>query len=258
MHVLKLNKKNVQRTIAIALLLTFFFDVNVSFAQVMTSTTYKIQSDSVNFGGGLSNSSNYTSESTFGEVATGESNSTNYGIKAGYQQMVDVYIAMTAAADVVMSPDIGGISGGTANGSTAVTVTTDSFAGYQLTIVASTSPALHTSTDSFADYVPTGSSDYTFSILSTASAFAFTPEGTDIVQKYKDDGVSACNTGSSDTADACWNGLSTSQETISQSSSANTPSGTQTTIKFRASSGGSHVQTNGTYQATSTVTAIAL
>lgn len=58
-------------------------------AQVMTSTTYRVQSDSVNFGGGLGLSASYKTESTFGEVATGFSESTNYRVSAGFLQSVD-------------------------------------------------------------------------------------------------------------------------------------------------------------------------
>ena len=144
----------------------------VSFAQ-MSSTNYKVQADSANFVGGLSSSGNYTQESTFGEVATGESSSASYGIKAGYQQMASVYIAIAAVSDVTMSPDIGGLSGGTSNGSASVTVTTDSPSGYELSIKASSSPALVSGSDSFADYTPAsaGVPDFTFSVAATAAEF---------------------------------------------------------------------------------------
>lgn len=225
----------------------------------MSGGGYKIQSDSINFGGGFSTSTNYSQESTLGEVATGNSTSTSYNLFGGYQQMQEVYIAIAAVADVTLSPSIGGVTGGTANGSTVVTVTTDSAAGYELTIKASSSPALVSGDDSFADYVPAvvGTPDFVFSIAASASEFAFTPEGTDIVQKFKDDG-GACGVGSDDAADACWYGLSTSEETISERTSGNHPLGTATTIKFRASVGSSHLQPEGVYTATTTVTALPL
>lgn len=229
---------------------------NTSFAQ-MTGTSYKIQSDSINFGGGYSSSTTYKSESTAGEIATGDSSSTNYKLRAGYQQMQEVYIAISAVADVTMSPSLGGITGGTSNGSTNVTVTTDSPSGYQLTITASSSPALISGSNSFADYTvgTPGTPDYDFSVLSTDSEFAFSPEGTDIASKYKDDGAD-CNTGSGDTADKCWDALSTSAQVIANRTSGNHPSGTVTTLKFRAESGSSHLQPEGIYTATTTVTAL--
>ncbi|TAL48896.1 hypothetical protein EPN83_02975 [Patescibacteria group bacterium] len=227
-------------------------------AAVMSSSNYKIQSDSINLGGGLSTSTSYTQESTFGEVATGESSSASYKIKAGYQQMQEVYLAITAAADVTLSPSLNGLTAGTSTGSTAVTVTTDSPAGYELYIKASSSPALSSSSDSFANYTPAGADpDFSFTITSTVSEFGFSPEGTDIAQEYQDNG-SACNTGSSDTDNSCWNALTTTNELIATKSSGNHPSGTAITVEFRAENGSSHTQTAGAYSATTTLTLLAL
>ena len=228
------------------------------FAAVMTSSNYSIQSDTVNFGGGFSTSTNYEQESTFGEIATGESESASYEIKAGYQQMQEIYLAIGAVADVALTPSIDGATGGTANGSTTVTVTTDSAAGYGLYIKASSSPALASGSNSFADYTPSGvSPDFAFSIAATVAEFAYSPEGSDIVSFFKDDS-SSCNTGALDTNDSCWYPLTTSNRQIAGSSSGNHPSGTATTIEFRASSGASNTQAAGTYTATTTVTAVAL
>jgi len=228
---------------------------HVSFAQ-MTGTLYEIQSDSINFGGGFSTSTSYTQESTFGEITTGNSSSTTYGIRAGYQQMQQVYIAITTVADVTMSPSIGGLTGGTSNGSTGVTVTTDSPSGYELTIKASSSPALVSGSNSFADYTTSGAApDFSFSIAVTDSEFGFTPEGSHIVDRFKDNGA-VCDSGLGNTADACWDTLSTNEAVISRSTSGNHPSGTLTTLKFRAQSGPSHFQMEGEYTATTTVTAL--
>jgi len=227
-------------------------------ATSMSSSNYSIQSDSINFGGGFSTSTSYEQESTFGEIATGESESSTYKIKAGYQQMQEVYLAITAAADVTLSPSIEGTTAGTATGSTTITVTTDGVAGYELYINASSSPALVSGANSFADYTPAGASpDFTFSIGASDSEFGFSPEGADITQEYKDDGA-ACNTGSSDANDRCWNGLSTTNELIAERSSGNHPSGAEITLEFRAENGASHIQTAGTYTATTTLTLIAL
>ncbi len=243
----------------LTVLFAWIISEKISFAQ-MTGTAYKIQSDSINFGGGYSTSTTYRGESTLGEMSTGDSESTNYKMYAGYQQMQRVYIAISAVSDVTMSPSLGGITGGTSNGSTNVTVTTDSPSGYQLTITASSSPALVSGSNSFADYTvgTPGTPDYNFSVLATDSEFAFSPEGTDIANKYKDNGTNACNTGSSDTADKCWDALSTSAQVIANRTSGNHPSGTVTTIKFRAESGASHLQPEGVYTATTTVTALPL
>lgn len=228
------------------------------FSQAMQSSSYKIQFDSVNTGGAFASSTSYSLEDTVGEVGTGESTSASYSLKAGFQQMNETFLSITAAGDVSMTPAIGGVSGGTSNGSTQVTVTTDSVAGYQLSVKASSSPALVSGANTIADYTLAGANpDFTFAISGTDSEFAFTPEGADIAQKYKDNS-SSCNTGSGDTADKCWNSLSTSNDVIASSATANHPSGTQTTIKFRVEIGSARTQPAGTYTATTTLTAVAL
>jgi hypothetical protein len=240
------------------IVIAFFFATQPLFAAVMNSTNYSIQSDSVNFGGGQSSSASYKQESTFGEVATGISGSTNFKIKAGYQQMQEVYLAIGSVADVTLSPSIDGNAGGTANGNTAVTVTTDNPTGYELYIKASSSPALVSGANSFADYTPAGANpDFTFSVPINTAEFAFTPEGTDISQKYHDNGA-VCNAGAGDVANSCWNALSTTNDLIARRTSGNNPSGITTTIKFRAESGTANIQPAGTYTATTTVTAVAL
>ncbi len=226
-------------------------------AYVASSTNYRIQFDSLNIGGARSTSTNYIIEDTIGEISTGESTSASYKLKAGYQQMSDVYLALSASFSIVMSPNIGGVSGGTSNGSGLATVTTDSSSGYSLSIKASASPAMATSSYSFADYttVAANTPDYTWLITATTSEFGFTPEGDDIVQKFKDNS-SACATGTNETNDKCWYNFSTSDETISSIYSANHPLGTATTIKFRAESGNQHLQVADIYQAAITITAV--
>ena len=230
----------------------------VASAQVMQSTSYRIESDSINFGGGFSSSTNYVLESTAGEVATGESGSVSYNLKAGYQQMLTTFISMTTPNDITMLPPIPGVSGGTANGSTTVTVTTDSSAGYEVTIEASQSPALVKGADFISDYAPVGDPDFSFTTTASDSHFGYSPSGVDIAQRFMDDGISLCNTGGDDTPLACWDGLSTTPETIVHRTSANTPNGSTTTINFRTEVGGSVVQTNGIYMATTTLTAFSL
>jgi len=228
-------------------------------AYVISSENYRIQSDSINVGGlDDQESANYMLKDTIGEDSSGESASASYNLKAGYRQMDETFFSISSPSDVTMSPSIGGVTGGTGNGQAIWTVTTDNPAGYVLSIKASTDPALKSGSYSFADYTPSGGTtpDYNWSIISADSEFGFTPEGSDIVQKFKDNS-SACNTGSNDTSDKCWYDLSTSDEDISNSSSANHPSGTATTVKFRAQSGSSHLQAEGSYTATVTVTAIA-
>ena len=88
------------------LVLPAFLLLSLSEAQVRTSSNYQLQSDSINVGGGLSDSASYSLQSTAGEVATGESNSASFSLRAGYQQMQEVYISLSSIADVVMSADL--------------------------------------------------------------------------------------------------------------------------------------------------------
>ena len=255
--------KTIRRSLFIIIIILFFC-VNSTLAY-RSSTNYIIHSDSVNIGGINENSANYQMEDTIGEVGTGEMASSSYRLKGGFQQMQGVTISITSPSNVNMSPDIGGVSGGTGAGSATWKVTTDSPAGYTLSIKASTSPALkcvsggcNTGTDSFADYTPVGSDpDYNWGIDSADSEFGFSPyNSTDQVQNFQNDS-SNCNTGSFINDEKCWDKFTTSNQTIAQSSSPNRPSGSDTKVNLKAASGHSNLQIEGNYQTTITVTAVA-
>lgn len=255
-----INMKNFITTISaiVTLFATIVATIPIASAYVASSTNYRIQSDSVNVGGILSTSTSYRAEDTLGEQGTGTSSSATYNIKAGYQQMQETYLALAVPAAVSLSPNIPAIGGGTANGVAAWTVTTDNPAGYTMSILASGAPALVSGANNFADYVPAGAiPDFTFTTPAAANRFGFSPESTDIVQRFKDNGT-ACNAGALDTASACWSPLTTSATTIVTRTSPNNPSGSTVNIRFRAESGASNVQAAGSYTATTTVTVLAL
>lgn len=231
--------------------------INLGLAQVATSSNYQLQSDSINFGGGLSTSTNYQQESTFGELGTGQGSSTNYMLRAGYQQMQEVYLSLTPPSDVTMSPDLQGITGGTSNGSTTVTVTTDSPAGYSLTIAAANNPAMQSGSNSIANYNQGADADYSFLVTSGLASFGFSPSSVDVVQEFRDN-TSLCGVGSSDTLLACWAGMTTAAIPISQGSGSNHPSGATTTIYFKVGVGSGAGVISGLYTATSTLTALPL
>jgi hypothetical protein len=227
----------------------------------MSSPHYVIPSDAIDVGGAPGASTNFFSEDTLGELASGDSASTNYRLRAGYQSMQEVYLALSAPSDVTMSPTIPGVSGGVGNGSVFWTVTTDNLAGYSFYVRSGTSPALVKSDDSntfFDDYTAGVNPDYAWQVDSTKAEFGFTPEGGDIIQKFRDNGAQ-CNIGTFDTPDACWYNFVSSNpgELIAQSTSSNHPSGVATTVKVEAQSNSSHLQEAGAYQATITVTALA-
>lgn len=231
--------------------------LQLGFAQVATSTNYQLQSDSINFGGGLSTSTNYQQESTFGELGTGQSSSTNYMLRAGYQQMQEVYLSITTPTDIMMSPNLNGITGGTSNGSTTVTVTTDSPAGYSLSIEGLNSPAMQNGAATIADYNHGADADFSFLVSSGAASFGFSPSSVDVVQEFKDN-TALCGVGSADTPLACWAGLSTSPTIISQSVGSNHPDGATTTLNFRVGVGAGAGALAGLYTATTTLTALPL
>lgn len=227
------------------------------FGQAMSSDSYTLQSDSINFGGGLSTSSNYTLESTAGEVASGESTSTSYQLRAGYQQMQEVYISLTVPGPVSLTPGLLGVTGGTSSGfSTEAVVVTDSPSGYTLSVQAESTPAMQSANNSIADYTPAGVvPDFEFQLAPTDAVFAFTPEGSDIDVRYQD-AVGVCGVLGADTAQRCWDGLSTTSRVIARGVGSNHPQGATTTLRFSVGLGGMIAVPPGIYVATSTLIAI--
>lgn len=257
--ILFLTKKMMKSSVTF-LIVTFaicHLTFNMAEAYVASSTNYRIDRDSINFGGGLSTSTNYSQESTLGEVGTGRATSTSYRIEGGYQQ-TNTSISITSPSDVTLTPSIDGATGGTANGSANWVVVTDNSAGYSLTIFASAAPALVSGSNNFSDYTPASAvPDFAFAVSGGSSEFAFTPEGTDIVSTYKDNG-SVCATGALDTESSCWASTTVAAKGIANSSSATPSTGSTTTVRFRASAGSTANQAAGTYVANITVTATAL
>lgn len=119
-----------------------FFVPRASLAQ-MSSGNYKINADSLNAGSLESSSGSYKLNDTLGEAAIGEGSSASYKVKAGFQYMVNTYL--TLAFD--SSPEYLGtlIPGTPVTGETVVSVTTDSWNGYQLE-VSKDHPMRHTDT----------------------------------------------------------------------------------------------------------------
>lgn len=246
----------ISSTVCVLLLLVV---VRVSEAQVMTSSNYQIQSDSLNVGGNdTSSSSNYSLKTTLGEVGTGPSNSASYSLGAGYRQMQEVYIALSGTSDITMDPPLQGVSGGTSNGSTTVTVITDSPSGYALTITFENDPAMKKGADTIADYAPGASPSFDFDVNTGEAFFGFSPEGDHIISRYLDNG-STCNTGGTfDNHLQCWDAPSTTALTIASDTNSNHPNGATTTIYFRVELGAQTNTPPGTYVATTTVTALPL
>lgn len=241
--------------ITITILLTGAFVAPV-LAYVAESQNFRLQQDSINFGGGYGESGSFIEEDTLGEVGSGWSYSDNYSLHAGYQQMEESSISLSVSDAVILLPSIPGLSGGTASGTALAVVTTDNSAGYTLQLKASTAPALQSSSSSFSNYSPSGAyPDFVWSISSTTAEFGFTPEGPDVYSRFLDNGATCNELFGSDTLNRCWDRITTSDQTISRSVAPNSPIGTTTTIRLQAQSGNQHIQVSGAYHATVTVTA---
>lgn len=260
-----MGKKKLDLILGLALLvfgLTLFLSTGseVGLAYVASSASYRIDNDTFSVGGLLATSTSYIEQSTVPSgITTGTSTGVSYAGAFGYLQAGLASISISNSGSVSLSPNINLSGGGQSSGSTVITITTDSSNGYSLYLNAATSPAFSSSNDNFLDYVTAVSNvpDFTWSVGSGTTGFGFSPEGADITSLYKDNG-STCNAGSSDTADRCWNSLSASLKKVAQSSSANSPGGTATTIKFMAEAGSSVQKIVGSYGATIVVTAVAL
>lgn len=226
-------------------------------AMMMESENYRIQIHSIDVGEFSASSQIYQLRGTIGEAITGESESAQLRVKLGYQPLQEVYIGMNLPESVILSPPIYSLTGGVGNGEILITVVTDNPAGYSLKVRSKTSPALTSGPNYFDDYTPEnpGIPDFYWQVLATSSEFGFTPEGSDIVQKFRDNG-SICGLGEEDEPERCWYFFSTNDEIVAQKFLANHPQGTQTKIRLRAEAGNQRFQPEGVYQATLIFTAV--
>lgn len=249
-------RQSLVQSLIISLVSTalLFVCVQLGFAQVRSSTNYQLQSDSINIGGGLASSTSYGEESTVGEIASGQSTSTNYQLRAGYQQMQEIYLSLSPGADIFMTPDIGGLTGGTSNGSTTLTVITDNPAGYSLAIEAQNSPAMQSGVNSIPNHMT-----ITARLFNTAGGvgrFGYSAFGGDVTSTFKNNGT-ICGSGSNVVLQ-CWRGLQTTPFTLSQGVGSNHPDGATTTVYFRVGIPSGAGVESGEYIATTTITALPL
>lgn len=253
------HKEHILHAVLTTCLIMACFMPILARGYVMGSGAYRIDSDSVNSGGtSMSTSSSYSLGSTVGEIATGAASSSMYRLSAGFWQPDDTYISLTSPLDANLGA-ISGLLGGTGNASSTWIVTTNSPAGYTLSVRSGTYPALKAPDAGIADYTRAGADpDFGFSVPSSTAEFGFTVEGTDIISRFRDDGAS-CNAGSSDAIDACWDGFSTTSQAVASSPASNHPLGTETVLKYRVQIGSGVIQDSSPlYQASITVTAVAL
>jgi len=227
------------------------------FAYVMESNNYHIQSDSINVGGtDNQTSANYKMSDTIGEIASGESGSTNYKLKAGYRQMQETYISLTSPGNINMGSislsqdDVFGTG-------SAWTVKTDNPAGYVLTFKTDQANSMDSGTDQFTDYTEasTGTPD-SWSVDAANYEFGFSAYGDDVATAKWGDNTS-CGSGSTPDGTLKWMGFTgITAITIATSSSRTTTSGTDTTLCVGAEQGINVFAPDGNYTASITATVI--
>jgi len=253
------KKMNIIMTIVLLLGITL-----TTSAFVATSSSYSLESDSLNTGGLLSTSTNYQIEDTVGEVGTGTTTSTTYVTLAGYQQMQETHLSVSVGSDIVMTPLTLTQSSGV--GSTTWTIITDNVAGYSATVYVTVSDACvdldgggavdalcNTGDgDSFRDISTT---KHTWDVDNEYS-FGWSAHGDDVTGFGTDtDCVAEVNVPS---AGLLWQGFhGATAYQIASSATRTSPTGVAT-IMCVASEQDTVFAPSGTYYATTTITVITL
>lgn len=159
-----------------------FFGVMIVFPTIvfaMGSTNYKINADVIGVGGGLGTSSSYKLFDTAGEPVIGIGQSANYDIKAGFAYMVNYSLSFLVDSNTV---NLGTVTpGSSATGQSTLTVTTDSWGGYDI-LISENHALLHTdAVTTLSDYVCTIASP----CLWSGNGFGFTVKsGTGVDAKW--------------------------------------------------------------------------
>ncbi len=176
-------------------------------------------------------------------------------------QHVDSDISISSPSDVNMTGTIYGMTGGTGDGSATWIVITSNAAGFNMSLKASTTPALMSGAFSFADYATGAVPDYNWALTdNTTSEFGYTVEAetlADLDADFKDNGSNTCGgAGTLDTVNKCWFGFTSSNVQVVNRTGVTDAGGESEVVKFKAQSGSSHFQEEGDYVATITATAI--
>jgi hypothetical protein len=138
-----------KKIIFLLFLLAFLFSQgNDVFA--MSSANYKIDADVIGVTGGPGSSDNYKLFDTAGEPVIGIGQSLNYKIKAGFAYMINYSLSLSIDSN---TKNLGNVDpGSSVQGQSTLTVTTDSWGGYDILINENHS-LLHTDTvTTIADY----------------------------------------------------------------------------------------------------------
>lgn len=183
-------------------------------------------------------------------------------------------ISISSPSNVSLSPNMAGMTGGSASGDATWTIKTSDSSGFSMTLKeGDAAPALsgQTQGDSFADYTPANAStpDWDWSVADSTAEFGFTivpATAADAVADFLDDATSACGGGgaSTQTTEKCWFTLNgTTEVPIINRSSETDYAGQAEKVIFKAQLYNSDGVPNDdagmviedTYQATITATA---
>lgn len=163
------------------LLAIFLFQIQKAEALGMSSTNYKINADVIGAGGGLGSSANYKLFDTAGEPIVSIGSSENYKGKLGFEYMLDEPPTISILVDS-NTVDLGTVTAGTPEqGQSTLSVTTNSYGGYDL-LASENHALLHTdTTTTIADYSGTIASPTAWS----GTGFGFTlTSGTNVESKW--------------------------------------------------------------------------
>ena len=253
-----MNTQSLYNAISKTMLTVFCLGMSTSvvMATVMESTHYSMQSDSVNVGGVYGTCMSYTMEDTIGEIATGNSTSTSYNLHAGYQQMHESSISISTGSDIILTAL--SMNQDTAVGNISWTITTDDVAGYELSVNASTDPALQDSgtSEQFTDYTEsTPGTPETWSV-SSAYEFGFSARGSDVSTGTWGTDADCIAGADIPSTTLKWRGFDgTTSIDIASRASRTAPSGIVTNLCVATEQNGVFAP-SGTYTATITATAV--
>ncbi|MBU2578787.1 hypothetical protein KKA09_01575 [Patescibacteria group bacterium] len=179
-------------------------------------------------------------------------------------QAVSAEISISSPADVTMSSAIPGVTGNLGSprtGSATWTVITNNDTGFNMTIKSTSTPSMILDgTYNFSDYSPatTTAPDYTWSSPAASVAeFGYTVEPATVADTatfFKDNGT-ACNIGTANAANSCWQNASTTDVQIINRTTNTAAGGEAEVVKFQTESNAKYLQ-EGNYTATIIATAL--
>lgn len=158
-----MNKK-----LGLILISGFFLPVMVMAA--MSSTNYFIYADSVDFGGGLSTSTNFNVQDSVGGNAVGISTSTSYEIRAGYQSWDNGSLSFSLDTDSINFGNLPA-AGTVATAEIVATISITSDSGYTMSITDVGGTSLSAVSDGAVDG-DGGSEEYGLAVSGLNEAFA--------------------------------------------------------------------------------------